>query len=59
MLRLALFINETCPKCRKPTTQVVIDPHLTRHDLALQNFACVECGAVKTKPFAKAWRSTA
>jgi predicted outer membrane repeat protein len=29
--------------------QAIIDPHPTRHDLALQNFACAQGGAVKTK----------
>jgi hypothetical protein len=37
---LALFTNEICPTF-KPTMQAVIDPHPTRHDLALQNFTTV------------------
>jgi len=43
------YIDDTCPKCRKPKMQAVIEPHPTRCDLALQNFECADCGPVKTK----------
>jgi hypothetical protein len=46
---LTLSINDTCPKCHKPIMQAVIEPHPTRRDLALQNFECVDCGAIKTE----------
>ncbi len=48
-MSLTLFIHDTCPKCHKPTMQAIIEPHPTRRDLALQNFECADCGAVKTK----------
>ena len=44
-----LFVDETCPKCRKPMRQTTVELHPTDHDLALQNFECSECGPVKTK----------
>jgi hypothetical protein len=49
IMSLALFINDSCPNCHKPTMQAVIEPHPTRRDLALENFACADCGPVKTK----------
>jgi hypothetical protein len=48
-MSLALFTRDTCPKCHKPIMQAVIEPHPTRRHLALQNFECADCGAVKTK----------
>jgi hypothetical protein len=48
-MSLNLFINETCPKCRKPTMQGVIEAHPSRRDIALENFVCADCGPVKTK----------
>jgi len=48
-MSLTLFIHDTCPKCHKPIMQAIIEPHPTRRDLALQNFECADCGAVKTK----------
>jgi hypothetical protein len=44
-----LFVDDTCPKCRKPIKQTTIELHPTRRDLALHNFQCADCGPVKTK----------
>jgi hypothetical protein len=44
-----IFMNDTCPKCRKPTKLVVVTQHSTRRDLAVHKFECVNCGAVETK----------
>jgi hypothetical protein len=44
-----LFAVETCPRCRKPVTLSVIEPHPTDRDLAIHNFNCVDCGPVKAK----------
>jgi hypothetical protein len=44
-----LFVDETCPKCRKPISQTTIELHPTCRDLALHNFRCADCGPVKTK----------
>jgi hypothetical protein len=44
-----LFMNDTCPKCRKPIGPATVIPHTTRRDLAIHNFACADCGPVKTK----------
>jgi hypothetical protein len=48
-MSLILFYNDTCPKCLKPKMRAVIELHPTRRDLALQNFKCANCGAIKTK----------
>lgn len=48
-MSLNLFFNETCPKGRKPIMQGVVEPHPSRRDVALENFACADCGPVKTK----------
>ena len=42
-------MNDTCPKCYKALKPSVIAPHLTRPDLAVHSFECVNCGAVTTK----------
>jgi hypothetical protein len=44
-----LYVDDRCPKCRKPTMQAVVELHPTNPDLALQNFECADCGPVKTK----------
>ena len=44
-----LFMDDTCPKCRKPLKLDAIKPHTTRSDLAVHSFKCAHCGAVKTK----------
>jgi hypothetical protein len=48
-MSLTLFAVETCPRCRKPVTLSVIEPHPTNRDLAIHNFNCVDCGPVKAK----------
>ena len=44
-----LFMDDTCPKCRKALKLDAIKPHTTRSDLAVHSFKCAHCGAVKTK----------
>jgi hypothetical protein len=44
-----LFMNDTCPNCRKPLKLAFIEQHPTRGDLAVHKFGCANCGAVKTK----------
>jgi len=46
---LTLFVDDTCPNCRKTILQSYVEPHPTRRDLALHKLDCVECGAVKTE----------
>jgi hypothetical protein len=48
-MSLTLFINDTCPICRKPVKLAVIEPHPTRRDLAIHNFHCLDCGPVKAR----------
>jgi hypothetical protein len=44
------FMNDTCPKCRKPIgLKTTITPHPTRYDLAIHKFECADCGVVKTR----------
>jgi uncharacterized Zn finger protein len=44
-----LFMDDSCPKCRKPIMLAVIKQHSTRRDLAVHKFECADCGLVKTK----------
>jgi ssDNA-binding Zn-finger/Zn-ribbon topoisomerase 1 len=44
-----LFMNDTCPRCRKEIKLAVIEQHSTRRDLAVRKFECADCGGVKTK----------
>ena len=44
-----LFMNDTCPKCRKPIRRTTVTPHRTRPDLEIHNFECADCGVVKAK----------
>jgi hypothetical protein len=44
-----LFMNDTCPRCRKPIKLVVVELHPTRRDLSVHKFECLDCGRVKTK----------
>jgi hypothetical protein len=44
-----LFMDDTCPSCRKPIKLAVIEQHSTRCDLAVHKFECADCGVVKTK----------
>jgi phage FluMu protein Com len=48
-MSFTLYVDDRCPKCRKPTMQAVVELHPTNPDLALQNFECADCGPVKTK----------
>ena len=48
-MSLDLFMNDTCPKCRKPINLAGIEQHRTRSDLAIHKFECADCGTVKTK----------
>jgi hypothetical protein len=43
-----LFMDDTCPRCRKPIKLAVIEQHSTRRDLAVHKFECADCGVVKT-----------
>jgi hypothetical protein len=44
-----LFMDDTCPRCRKPIKLAVIEQHSTRRDLAIHKFECADCRVVKTK----------
>jgi hypothetical protein len=48
-MSFTLYVDDNCPKCRKPTMQAVVELHPTNPDLALQNFECTDCGPVKAK----------
>ena len=48
-LSFDLFMDDTCPKCRKPLRLAAIEPHTTRPNLVVHSFECAHCGAVKTK----------
>jgi len=43
------FMNDTCPKCRKPIRLKSITPYPTRCDLAIHKFECADCGVVETR----------
>jgi hypothetical protein len=48
-MAFTLYVDDSCPKCRKPTLQAVVQLHPTNPNLALQSFECVACGPVRTK----------
>ena len=48
-LSLTLFIDDTCPKCRKPVKLSVIEAHPTSPNLAIHNYQCIDCGPVLAK----------
>jgi len=48
-MSIDLFMNDTCPKCRKPIRPTTVTPHRTRRDLEIHNFECANCGVVKAK----------
>jgi hypothetical protein len=50
-MSIDLFMNDTCPKCRKPIRRAAITPHPTRRDLAIHNFDCADCGLVESRIF--------
>jgi hypothetical protein len=56
---LTLFVADTCPKCHKPIRLSVIDVHPDRPDLAIHNFECDDCGAVKAKVYSLKPRASA
>ena len=39
-----LFMNDTCPKCRRPIKLAVIETHAINSDLAVHKFKCSNCG---------------
>jgi hypothetical protein len=43
------FMNDTCPRCRKPIKLAVIEQHSTRRDLSVHKFECADRGYVKPK----------
>jgi hypothetical protein len=48
-MSLTLFIDDTCPRRRKPVKLAVIEPHPSDRDLAIHNYHCVDCGPVRAK----------
>jgi hypothetical protein len=49
IMSLDLFMNDTCPRCRKPIKLAIIEQHSTRRDLSIHKFECANCGGVKNK----------
>jgi hypothetical protein len=48
-MSLTIFIDDTCPRCRKPVKLSVIEPHPSQRDLAIHNYHCIDCGPVLAK----------
>jgi phage FluMu protein Com len=48
-MSLTMFIDDTCPRCRKPVKLSVIEPHPSQRDQAIHNYHCVDCGPVLAK----------
>jgi hypothetical protein len=48
-MSLDLFMNDTCPKCRKPIKLTSVDPHPRNRELALHEFKCANCGCATIK----------
>jgi len=46
-MSLTIFIDDTCPRCRKPAKLTLIEPHPSDRDLAIHN--CVDCGPARAK----------
>jgi hypothetical protein len=44
-----IFVNDTCPKGRKPIKLITVAPHPTRRDLAVHNLECTDCELVAIK----------
>jgi hypothetical protein len=42
-------VSEICPRCRKPVTLAIVEPHPTRTDVALHSLECADCGPVGTR----------
>jgi hypothetical protein len=45
-MSIDIFMNDTCPKCRKPIKLAAIEPHPISGDLAVHKFECGACGPV-------------
>jgi len=45
-MSLTIYIDDTCPRCRKPVKLSVIEPHQTDRDFAIHNYHCIDCGPV-------------
>jgi hypothetical protein len=45
-MSLRFFIDDPCPKCRKPVKFAEIDLHPNRPDLAIYKYHCIDCGPV-------------
>jgi hypothetical protein len=37
-MSLTIFIDDPCPRCRRPVKPVVIEPHPSYRDLAIHNY---------------------
>jgi hypothetical protein len=48
-MSLTIFIDDTCPRCRKPVKLSVIEAHPTSRHLAIHNYQCIDCGPVLAK----------
>jgi hypothetical protein len=48
-MSLDLFMNDTCPKCRKPIKLAAIESHPNSRELSVHKFECTSCGHVATK----------
>jgi ssDNA-binding Zn-finger/Zn-ribbon topoisomerase 1 len=48
-MSLDLFMNDTCPKCRKPIKLAAIESHPNSRELAVHRFECPSCGRMTTK----------
>jgi hypothetical protein len=48
-MAFTLLVDDTCPKCHRPTMRAVVELHPSNSNLALQNFECTECGPVRTR----------
>jgi hypothetical protein len=48
-MSLDLFMNDSCPKCRKPIKLAAVGPHPNSRELAVHRFECSSCGRMTTK----------
>jgi hypothetical protein len=48
-MALTLYVDDTCPKCRKTIMQSYFERHPTNQDLALHHLHCWDCGPVRTE----------
>ena len=48
-MSLTLFIDDTCPRCRKSVKVAEVDLHPSRPDLAVYDYHCIDCGPVRAK----------